>query len=214
MSTKNDILKAEREVGYAESLFPPTHRIAGFRMRPLTMGHVLLLTALENGWMPWLSPMKREGASVGDIAELILVCTNDWRKSARIVQGPLAKWRIKYIGLAISGCGFVRSTAAALRYLAFWLNEKPEFMRNESKGFQESEAPTLCWLVSRFLHCGCNRSEILDSTFRELAWESICMAEITGAGRVSSDAELVSAVTQQILSRKKLDMSWLTKPTR
>jgi len=69
---------------YANALWPDPVRCCGIRLRPLTLGHALLLQRIG-------SPFAREdgaGAGLGDLIAAVYVCSRSWRRAARGLNRP------------------------------------------------------------------------------------------------------------------------------
>lgn len=68
---------------FAEALLPDTHVVLGVKLRPLSVGHVLMLVRLGS---PLVGIGNRK-PDPADIALAVLVCSMDWRTLKRRVGG-------------------------------------------------------------------------------------------------------------------------------
>jgi len=77
---------------YADAFFSGTTKIMGLELKPLTLGHALVLSAIES---PYITATKPP--NFGDFVALVWICSRDWTESrdalvADTFKVDCAKW--------------------------------------------------------------------------------------------------------------------------
>jgi hypothetical protein len=80
--------------GYVNACCPTPYQVLGVKLRPLTLGHLILLTKVD-------SPLLQGGSvTLADLALAVMICAERWQAGHELIQrGDLdkftAKWRKK-----------------------------------------------------------------------------------------------------------------------
>lgn len=185
-------IKAEMEVEYAASICPPTFRVCGLRLRQITTGHAVLLTAMRNPMLPWIGGE----IGIGDWAQFVMVCLFPWRVSRWISNTRLAKPVMKLLVHCRTG-SMTTDDAPLIAYIRWNLIDGPQLQSftGGSARTCESESPSLGYIISRFIEFGIGRDEILDTSYRLLRWDhAVCVDR-------SGHQILKASMTQEVRER-------------
>lgn len=191
--------KVSLDVDYARGYFAPRFIVGGRNLLPLTFGHALLLTALECPLVPWV------GGPVNEvhIAQLSLVCSRDWEKAARAVNGPWSKWWLRLSRWMVMPNRTVHELVVAIAFIRFHFLDAPQTAvveLGDSRKVERSAAPYLSTLAARFIFSGGTRAELMKQPLRILRWESLVEAERDGVIRVREDADdLIERAKAEVL---------------
>lgn len=195
--------KRNLDVEYARGQFAPRFILAGRSLVPMTFGHAMLLTAVESPLVPWV------GGSAGEvhIAQFALICSRGWRRAAKVVNGPFAKWWLKVSQWMVMPGKTVQELIVAISYVRFhFADSLPVSVVDIGGGrkVEHSAAPVLASLASRFIFAGGSRDELMDSPLRMLRWEALVASERDGVIRISEQADdLIARAKEEVLANWK-----------
>ncbi len=167
---------------HAESFFPPRFKLTGLPLVQMTMGHALLLTALESPLIPTGDEDLPQEVSEADVALFGYVCTRPWRKAAAGCQrgGWLYRRRMLQIHRRVRAVGLTQALVEVVKYRDFNLKERPE-TEKAAKHERECFSPTLGVFTSRFCSFGWSFEQIMDASVRALRWEVLVDGDMNGA---------------------------------
>lgn len=178
-------METNLNVEYANRYFTARYRVCGAVLKPLTFGHVVLLTALENKFIPWLA---RDGLGDGDFTQAIFVCSRSWRSAERWIRW--APWAVSPILRVILSRRSRREPwkdyGNLIAYLRANCLDVPDIVLNQRNGVVASEVPLLGFLGARFIQFGMSRDELLDTSFSLLRWEQIIIGDREGVWNIRS----------------------------
>lgn len=134
------------DVQFAATLFADTPVIAGAWLRPLTLGHALLLTRLESPLMPG----NDRDVTIADLALALEVCRRPWPAAVGAMQrGRRARAWLAWRALRLHWLDAEQVLAATRDFLA-WLQGQwrgPNTFSEPSDG-TGSDAPVLASLLA------------------------------------------------------------------
>lgn len=134
------------DVQFAATLFADTPVIAGAWLRPLTLGHALLLTRLESPLMPG----NDRDVTIADLALALEVCRRPWPAAVRAMQrGRRARAWLAWRALRLHWLDTEDVLTATRTFLA-WLQGQwrgPNTFSEPTDG-QGSDAPVLAALLA------------------------------------------------------------------
>lgn len=166
-------------IEYAERYFPPKYKVCRTSLRPLTFGHVVLLTALGNRFLPWVD---REEIGDGDFAQAVFVCSRSWRMAKRWLR--FAPWVVKFrLGWILGERSQTepwKDYGNLIAYFRANCIDTPDLVPNSGKGIVPSHAPLLGFIGARFIQFGMTRDELMDTNFSLLRWEHILIGDREG----------------------------------
>lgn len=192
------------EVEYASSYHPPRFLVGGWFLVPLTFGHAVILTALENPLMPWIG---KRTVGIPALAQMAFACSRSPARAERWIGARsrlVAHWVLHYAMARIQRGSFAVELASAIRYVRFWMTENADCGLVDGSNKTRSEASVLASIASRACGAGMSREELLQTPFRLLNWESVCASERDGAVRVRSrNRELIEMAEREIRHRRR-----------
>jgi hypothetical protein len=192
------------ERAYIDAAIPEPFTILGLRLRPLSIGHLILLHRLESPFV--VSSAPGATISIGDLALACLVCSKDWLGGlALLEQEDLAKALFKW--------GLRATRQHGWRILCPWLYT-PLKLEEKLELFQEylkfnMEAP--CYSVeeskSRSINCPgwqvvkvvlmskttLTEREILDRPYRLCIADFLTLRAMEGQLNFEDESELEQA---------------------
>lgn len=134
------------DVEFAATLFADTPVIAGAWLRPLTLGHALLLTRLESPLMPG----NERDVTIADLALALEVCRRPWPACVGAMQrGRRAKAWLSWRAFRLHWLSAVEVVTATTGLLE-WLQGQwrgPKTLQGPTEG-EGSDAPVLASLLA------------------------------------------------------------------
>lgn len=167
---------------YAEALWPDEWQVLGIWLKPMTIGHALLLTRVGNPFAPF-AEIHRPATGV-DLAQALWICSRDQVAAARRLGNALCRlWmRLCVARFALAGVkGRALSWLAWHGYLDAQQTPPPFWIRSDSDP-RYSQAPLLALLVQhRCMRCGDNLSSALGFGLRLAFLDFAVWSESQGA---------------------------------
>lgn len=162
-------------MSYATAHFPRGTVVAGIRLRPLSLGHALLLARLGCPLIPGGSARVPKR---GDVATLLWVCSRPWRRAVVALGGWRSRlWRAFVAGRLLQN--HEETVVAAQSYLRDQISG-PEATPSKTGG-GTLHAPTLAILkVAGMCELGLTEEEVLDRPMGLTVWETMVAAERRG----------------------------------
>jgi hypothetical protein len=172
---------------YAAAVFPSRTTIAGVRLLPLTIGHVLLLHALES---PFVVPKGASKARRGDLALALLVLSRPAAKAAQLVDSWRGVLLLHWLSWRVTLAPFF---IPARLELAKWLASQttgPMVWMPESGG-RSLNAPLWLQVQSTLMGClGKSEAEALATPVTVALWQFSAWWELNERVEFASDAEV------------------------
>lgn len=122
---------------FARAVVPPTVRLAGRVMGPLTIGHQILLQRVGS---PFGRSKEPRDPSVGDVALAWFILSRSWHQAARSIGSRLARFQIAWF--TIRRAGRHEADGAAI---AEWISEAnafPPFTNRSDEGEDDEDQPS------------------------------------------------------------------------
>jgi len=166
-------------------------------LRPLSIGHALLLQRIGSPFAAAWQPGVRGQASVGDMLMMVLVCERPWQEAARMVSiRRQVVWRLRRLQWAARwrNVRWAVELERLLRYVAAaW--EGPKVWVKLSADREPGTDLLLSMLLAITKGCGRTWEEGMDTHVRQAIFEWSAQLEMQGALEVVSrqDADLIAA---------------------
>ena len=122
---------------FARAVVPPTVRLAGRVMGPLTIGHQILLLRVGS---PFGRNKEAREPSVGDVAMAWFILTRPWQQAAQAIGSRIGRFEIAWF--TIRRAGRFQSDGADI---ADWIGESvalPPFTNREDEANENEEMPS------------------------------------------------------------------------
>ena len=180
-------------MSYPASIIPDRWRIAGLRLRSLTLGHVALG---ERMGVPYFDgtdsgvdspepncstrgPIGPSTPGPGDLALALFICSRPWAEAARALQGNRGRWRRTFTAWLLGEAeSFIHHQNQFLRYLEAQFQSPDTWTKGEGKG---CAAPAMLSLRARLItDFRVGWAESLDIPIAEALWLSAAQAEREG----------------------------------
>ena len=179
-------------VEYAERYYPPTHRVCGRRMVPLTFGHTILLTALGNRFLPWI---EKDEIGDGDFSQSVFVCSRSWKAAERWLRWmpSLVKFELGWILARRNRLEPWKDIGNLIAYFRANCLDMPDLVPNTGRGVVQSATPLLGFFGARFIQFGMSRKELLDTPLALLRWDMLLVGDREGTLQIRPIPEGVKA---------------------
>ena len=171
---------------YSQAIFPDRYRACGVRLRPLTLGHALLLDRLGNpfGSHRLLDPDSPK-PTFADLLLAAFVVSRPWRTAEWQVDSAWVRWwvAIKYVTRKWT---VERDADGILAwYRAMWACPRMQVIRDDDSQTPERGAELLN-VLSLFAcrHLNCTPYTALDLRIAQLQHDFACHAEESGAVQI------------------------------
>lgn len=178
--------------------------ILGLRLRPLSIGHLILLNRLES---PFLVESAPGTVSIGDLAVACLICSKTWEENCATLEledlpGILQRWAERltnqngikrFLPFLYRPIDFEAKLSLYLDYLKYHMEVPTYSIESASKSFS-IEAPS--WQIIRiFLLMKTNLTdrEILDRPYRQSVTDFLLIKAMEGQIRFEDAEELAEA---------------------
>jgi len=175
---------------YAFAIWPRRHKVAGRWLKPLTLGHALLLQRLGSPFMPPDRPLtqvtgrKSDMFGPADVALLKYVCTRSWE---RALIG-MDRWTIKpwlwWETLRRSKRIIEDAQQAIDWWQAEWHGAPTVFVDSKSAGRRGAGTLAILMYTQRVIF-GKTFCEAASTPVREALWDHYCYLEAEGAVRIA-----------------------------
>lgn len=168
---------------YAEAALPDGYRIAGVQLRPLSIGHILLLTRLGNPWF-----VRGRKASAADLAVAVAVCSQCWRANLVALHGWRFRARLRWLAIRLMLDS--RAGATWRAYLAMSLRAPTVWQKSGTLGQRPLAAPYwLQILMTLQSDIGYSEDVALDLPASQAQWLAIAAWEKGGGTEMASEHE-------------------------
>lgn len=158
---------------YAEVMLPPRWTIGGYRLRPMTIGHALVLDRLESRFV--IHDRGEPGA--GDVALLIWVCGRPWRWAWWLAGTWYFRRCLRRAAAACRMSGS-QATAQAIGFLK-WSFAGPEEL-DSGTGERLQSPPFALLKVGLMTTLGVSETEALDTPVARAVWDMAVAGERKG----------------------------------
>lgn len=172
---------------FVRALWPDRYRCLGRRLRPLSIGHLLLLRRLG-------SPLVLGGTpDAADIALAVFICSRPWRRALAAMRRPWLGIRLIPLGVRASWW-----SAKAVRGLTAYLRAGmagPRWWPVHRPGCEPSEMRSPYWLtilVALEAEMGATSDQALDMPVALALWRVAALREREGAIQIVSDEEMAA----------------------
>ena len=107
-------MELPRPTDYLGAAIPLPVRVIGTRLKPFSLGHLLLLQRLGNAFVTASVPF-----TVGDLLTGIIVCSRDYSDAVEALDSWRAPWHARCLGwrVRLSGVSLVECVAAFRKYI-------------------------------------------------------------------------------------------------
>lgn len=185
------------------SCVPEQIRVLGFALRPLSLGHIILLHRVESAFACGGSP------DFNDLAISVLICSLKYKEALNAFSDPdldefmrrwharlsgLDKWAVR-LGLRKPKLvDFAVESAEFTRYLA--LHTKIPYYSFKEDDFSEIQCPPAQIVkVSLMRDMGFSESELLDRSWLLCLWDHVTLKALAGHVRMGGEREISDALS-------------------
>lgn len=107
-------MELPRPTDFLGAAIPLPVRVIGTRLKPFSLGHLLLLQRLGNAFVTAGVPF-----TVGDLLTGIIVCSRDYSDAIKALDSAAASWHARVLGwrVRLSGVSLVECVAAFRKYI-------------------------------------------------------------------------------------------------
>jgi hypothetical protein len=170
-----DTQSADRPASYADAVLGDVWRVAGLRLAPVTLGHVLLLERLG-------SPLLTGAAlGPGDAAVAVDVLRRGWKQSAHRMARNRGRWMRRLLAWLFRDTGALVAAETTLRAALADALERPDTMAKTDEGRTLKQPWTLALHTRLVADLGLGLEEALGVPLRLATWLSVGLAERDGA---------------------------------
>lgn len=155
----------------------------GVRLRPLSLGHLILLhryeSAFVNGGLP----------SPTDLVMSVLICSRSYEDGLDLIESGQFKREAKKLEKALRLCGDVKARCG---WFCDYLEEGldgPKLWTKESGGPSLGAPPEQIVKVALMSKLGLSETEVLNRPFSLCLWDMATLAEMNGTLKIFSKAD-------------------------
>lgn len=194
---------------YANSVWRCRHRVAGFNLWPLTLGHCLLLQKLGSPLVPTFRPAHQpcprtdtgeQKLLLGDVLQACYVCSHDWRKGSKGINGWIALASIR----ARANLYFSVADAVIEEFIGWWTAQwdHPNLIV-DSGNTGERGADAVAMLVACERLAYSKTFELaLDTLVSEAFWDFALYNEEAGRCKIAAHNEVNLAKNAERFERR------------
>ena len=190
-------------LGFYQAAVPDGWQILGVRLRPLSLGHLILLHRHESAFVLGGIPEPE------DLVLSVLVCARTYEDALELVESGQHNQESKKLDKALQACG---SLGDRYQWFANYLEEglSGPKLWIKSDGAQKFGAPSEQVVkVALMSKMGLSESQVLNRPFSLCLWDMATLAELNGTLRIYSqrDAELAqqAADLEESINRGDFD---------
>ena len=168
---------------YYQAAVPDGWQILGVKLRPLSLGHLILLKRYGSAFVVGGIPTE------ADLVLSVLICSRTYEDAVELVESGRFKQEAKKLDKALRVCGDVQ---ARCEWFNDYINEGldgPKLWQKENKGKSLGAPPEQvikCALMSKL---GFSESEVLNRAFSLSLWDMATVAEMDGSLRIFSEED-------------------------
>jgi len=201
VTDKPPVKKQPRDVTkyrYKDALFSPKHVVCAVRLRPMCLGHILLLQAINS---PYITSTENTDSSAEDLYLAVLICGMSFEDGERFIKDDkfyqklkrqFEKTLIKDIK-SKDKWSYKVENVKFQNYLKYYLLSMPKYETLfESKGLT-SGMDWIAGTVTLFKKQN-TESEVLNMSLVKLFYEQCSMFEAEGGIRVQNVGDKVSEI--------------------
>ncbi len=177
------------------SLAPDEWTVLGHRLRPLSLGHAILLQALDSPFATWLKDPPKT-VTVYDVLLAVEVCRRPWPAARRWLTSRAWPWHMKWRHIrwalwwrndTIEQIVLREKAGQLYEYSAYW-NQGPEC--NTTSDGRMAGAPHLRRLFTFLVsHMHMSESQALGTTVADAVWHFCVYWEMNGTLQIGNDVD-------------------------
>lgn len=182
---------------YARAYFPPTWRVMGRKLVPLTVGHALLLEAMQHPLSPLYHGTERP-LGPATLALAVEACSRPVESARKWLARPgrVKRWSLIWRTLFIPRDRPWVPLAQFVDYRRFWCFDRPEVAADPGRG-SGSEVPHLLSLIAQQTVEGCSREAILNTPCRIALWDAVFFSDASNIVKVKEQTPERIAMVQK-----------------
>lgn len=187
------------ESEYLKAVIPHQARILGQRLRPLSLGHIMMLTRYQS---PFVTGDRQP--QFGDLCFAIWVCKRDWKELIKGMSDSSFKKEVRFLYWFGKFRNWKKSTVVYVQYLSKALKQ-PELFFNKVEGSKPTSMNNLHYmkiiLMSKLFK---TMEEAMDTPFGEAVYDIAALGEGEGSCGFTTDAErLAGEVAKRQYERRQ-----------
>ncbi|MDA7624668.1 hypothetical protein N8697_00700 [bacterium] len=173
-------------LGFHQAAIPDSWQVLGVKLRPLSLGHLILLHRYESAFVSGGLPTP------ADLVMSVLICSRTYEDSLDLVESGQFKREAKKLDKALRVCGDVKSRC---EWFVEYLEEGlagPKLWTKDGSGQNLGAPPEQVVKVALMSKLGLSETEVLNRPFSLSLWDIATLAEMNGTLKIYSeqDAEL------------------------
>ncbi len=177
---------------YQAAVAPDGWQILGVRLRPLSLGHLILLHRYESAFVTGGLP------SPADLVMSVLICSRTYEDALDLIESGQFKRETKKLEKALRLCGDVKARSS---WFCDYLEEGlsgPRLWTKEGGGQNLGAPPEQVVKVALMSKLGLSETEVLNRPFSLSLWDIATLAEMNGTLKIYSqrDADMQEQVRE------------------
>jgi hypothetical protein len=159
------------EEQFLRVIFPPTHRVAGRRLRPLTLGHYLLLQRMGNP-LAILNGFWDHDCEAGHAAQALFLFTRGWREALRFFEGPEFWQQLRLAWYADHGDALIQTVVGLHNHVMDAFKRPNTMAKPKGRFFAVTKLGAPYWMVTiaRMVAQGRTVEQALDVRVQAALW--------------------------------------------
>jgi len=168
---------------FYQAAVPDGWQILGVRLKPLSLGHLILLHRYQSAFVVGGIPTE------ADLVLSVLICSRTYEDAIDLVESGQVKKEGKKLDKALRVCDDIQARCSWFSDYIMEGLDGPKLWQKESQSNSLGAPPEQvikCTLMSKL---GLSESEVLNRPFSLSLWDATTLAEMDGALRIYTQAD-------------------------
>ena len=174
-------------LGFYQSAVPDNWQVLGVKLRPLSLGHLILLhrysSAFVEGGMP----------TTVDLVMSVLICSRTYEDALDLIESGQFKRETKKLEKALKVCGDEKARFDwFISYMEEGLDGPKLWTKSGSQGKSCGAPPEQVVKITLMSKLGLSETDVLNRPFSLCLWDMATLSELAGTLRIYSqhDADM------------------------
>ena len=180
-------------LGYYRSVVCDEWQILGVRLKPLSLGHLILLHRYESAFVVGGLP------TVGDLVMSVMICSRTFEDARELIGSGQWKRETKKLEKALKVCDDEKARFQwFVEYMEEGLDGPKLWTKEGSSNKAFGAPPEQVVKVALMSQLGLSETEVLNRPFSLCLWDMATLSEMNGGARIYSqrDADLQEQVKE------------------
>jgi len=174
---------------YGKALYPATHRVCGYRLRPFTLGHAFLFDRLLLHRLDSMLAGGTKLPSTGELRLAVAICQRTHAQAVRFVQSTWGAWWLRWGMLRVNFLNVHKGVFQFVEYRKAH-SDCPEAWSNpENKSKPICSPPLQQVKLTLIGRMGYTEEQAMDTSLSRALFDHFCFWEMEGKMNLVGDEE-------------------------